>query len=525
MAMLKGWPLAFLVICFSCYLISVPSLASSDDFLQCLREKIPSELVYTQSSGNFTDVLASSIKNPKFFTSATARPVCIVTPSDASHVQAAVLCGRRLGVRLRVRSGGHDYEGLSYRSACPYEVFGVVDLASLRSISVDRSGSTAWVDSGATIGELYYAVAKNDSQAAFPAGECPTIGVGGHFSGGGLGMIMRKHGLSIDKVVDARMVNADGDLLDRAGMGEDLFWAIRGGGGGSFGVVLSWKVQLVQVPPAVTVFSIAKTLDQCAIDILMKWQDVARSLPADLTVRVKVQGQQAVFMALYLGTCSSLVSTMADRFPELNMTSADCRSMTWLESAALSFTDMSSTGTVEDALLSRASGMSIATKGKSDYVRNPISKNAWKKIFSWFAMNGSGLIMLEPHGGFMDTVPADATPYPHRSGVLYVIQYIVFWQRDGGAASTTWLAKFYDFMGHHVSKNPRQAYVNFRDLDIGQNVPVNGNVSSTFESGKAWGERYFMSNYQRLASVKAAVDPTDYFRHEQSVPPLLQRSK
>jgi hypothetical protein len=101
----------------------------------------------------------------------------------------------------------------------------------------------------------------------------------------------------------------------------------------------------------------------------------------------------------------------------------------------------------------------------------------------------------------------------------------VFWQGGGGAPATTWLAKFYDFMGHHVSKKPRQAYVNFRDLDIGQNpAVVDGNVS-TFESGKAWGERYFMSNYQRLASVKAAVDPTDYFRNEQSVPPLLHGSK
>jgi hypothetical protein len=228
-------------------------------------------------------------------------------------------------------------------------------------------------------------------------------------------------------------------------------------------------------------------------------------------------------MALYLGECSSLVSTMDDRFPELNMTSADCRTMTWLETAALSFTDMSSTGTVEDALLSRGPSMSVFTKGKSDYVRTAISRKAWKGIFSWFAMNGSGIIMLEPHGGFMDTVPAAATPYPHRSGVLYVIQYIVFWQGDGGPQATGWLAKFYDFMGRHVSKNPRQAYVNFRDLDIGQNAAA-GDNASTFESCKAWGERYFMGNYQRLAAVKAAVDPTDYFRHEQSVPPLLQRS-
>ncbi|KAM0856605.1 hypothetical protein ACQ4PT_049005 [Festuca glaucescens] len=246
--------------------------------------------------------------------------------------------GRRHGVRLRVRSGGHDYEGLSYRSARPDEVFGVLDLANLRSVSVNHSESTAWVDSGATLGELYYAIAKNNSRIAFPAGECPTVGVGGQFSGGGIGMLMRKYGLSIDNVLDAKMVNANGDLLDRVGMGEDLFWAIRGGGGKSFGVVLSWKIQLVQVPQTVTVFSIGKTLDQGAIDILTRWQVVGPSLPDDLTIRVKVQGQEALFLAMYLGTCSSLVATMGRRFPELGMTSADCRSITWLQSTALSFT-------------------------------------------------------------------------------------------------------------------------------------------------------------------------------------------
>ncbi|KAK1614960.1 hypothetical protein QYE76_020477 [Lolium multiflorum] len=156
----------------------------------------------------------------------------IVTPTDAQHVQAAVLCGRRHGVRLRVRSGGHDYEGLSYRSPRPNEVFGVLDLANLRSVSVNRSESTAWVESGATLGELYYAIAKNNSELAFPAGECPTVGVGGQFSGGGIGMMMRKYELSIDNVLDAKMVNANGDLRTGTSWGGPLR-AIRGGGGES----------------------------------------------------------------------------------------------------------------------------------------------------------------------------------------------------------------------------------------------------------------------------------------------------
>uniref|UniRef100_A0ACD5ZZH2 Uncharacterized protein n=1 Tax=Avena sativa TaxID=4498 RepID=A0ACD5ZZH2_AVESA len=513
--MLKGFATAFLASFLSCHLISVPSQASSDDFLQCLREKMPSELVHAQGSSDFTAVLVSSIRNPKFFTDTTVRPLCIVTPTDASHVQAAVRCGRWHGVRLRVRSGGHDYEGLSYRSARP-EVFAVVDLANLRAVSVNKFESTAWVDSGATIGELYYTIAKHNPQIAFPAGLCPTMGVGGHFSGGGIGMMMRKHGLAIDKVLDAKLVNANGDLLDRAGMGEDLFWAIRGGGGGSFGIVLSWKVQLVHVPSAVAVFKIPKTLDQGAIDILTRWQVVGPLLPRDLTIRVIVQGQQALFQALYLGTCRSLVATMGYQFRELNMTSADCQSMTWLQFV------VGNTDTPVEALLSRNTSLSTFTKNKSDYVRTAISKDVWRNIFSWFAMNGAGMIILEPHGGSMDSIHTAATPYPHRSGVLYNIQYVVFWQGDG-TATTTWLGNFYDFMANYVSKNPREAYVNYRDLDIGQNVVMDD--VSTFDSGKVWGEQYFMSNFERLASVKAAVDPTDYFRNEQSIPPLLQEHR
>ncbi|TVU01293.1 hypothetical protein EJB05_53256, partial [Eragrostis curvula] len=150
MAMAKRSLVApLLVFTFYCSYLSVPSLAFADDFHRCLAINIPSQLVFTQRSPSFTPVLVSSIRNPKFNTPAMVKPRYIVTPTNASHVQAAVVCGRQYGVRLRVRSGGHDYEGLSFRSVRP-EVFAVVDLSNLRSVSVDTQNATAWVDSGAT---------------------------------------------------------------------------------------------------------------------------------------------------------------------------------------------------------------------------------------------------------------------------------------------------------------------------------------------------------------------------------------
>ncbi|CAM0907248.1 unnamed protein product [Alopecurus aequalis] len=426
------------------------SHATSADFVRCLSASIPNQLLFTQSSPSFASVLASSVRNPRFLTPATVRPLCIVTATNASHVQATVVCGRRHDVRLRVRSAGHDYEGLSYRSArADAAPFAVVDLAGLRSVRVTRgTPATAWVDSGATLGELYYAIAKVSDRLAFPAGLCPTVGVGGHLSGGGFGMLMRRHGLAADQVVvivDALLVNAEGQILDSNAMGRDVFWAIRGGGGGgSFGIVLSWRVNLVAVPPKVTAFSVSKSVQDCVVDIITKWQQVAPALRDDLLIRVVAHGQSATFQSLYLGTCDALLSVM------------------------------NSSATVDDILKRTLPGDSVFSKATSDYVRQAISRDTWAQIFTSCAGE--------------ETAPMG-------------------WVRD-----------VYTFMQPQVSKNPREAYANYRDLWLGENV-VGGNVTS-FEAGRVWGEKYYKGNFRRLATAKAQIDPSDYFRHEQSIPPL-----
>jgi hypothetical protein len=444
------------------------------------------------------------------------RPLIIVTPTNPSHVQAVVVCGRQNDARIRVRSGGHDYEGLSYRSERP-EVFAVVDLANLRSVSVDQKAATAWVDSGATVGELYYAISKSSNQLAFPAGLCPTMGVGGHFSGGGFGMLLRKYGLAIDNILDATLVDAKGRLLDKKAMGTDVFWAIRGGGGGSFGIVLSWKVKLVPVPPTVTIFSVPKTVNEGAVNILTKWQEVAPALPEDLFIRVIIQKQVANFESMYLGTCDKLLPLMRARFPELGLNRTHCKEMTWIQSVP--YIHLGSNATVED-ILNRTNSMNTFIKATSDYVRQAIPKDVWVQIFAWLAKPDAGMMITEPYGGKIGSFPESATPFPHRGGVLYTIQYMNFWSAaTDGSAQTSWLKDFYMFMAPYVSHNPREAYVNYRDLDLGENDVV-GNVTS-YQAGKVWGEKYYKGNFQRLVMAKGEVDPDDYFRNEQSIPPLV----
>ncbi|PUZ60342.1 hypothetical protein GQ55_4G116800 [Panicum hallii var. hallii] len=504
---------------FCCYAFLTPSHASSDDFPQCLSASIPGPLVHAQSSPSFTSVLVSSIRNARFSTPTTVRPRWVITPTNASHVQAAVVCGHRHGVRLRVRSGGHDYEGLSYSSKSP-EVFAVVDLSNLRGVRIDKQNSTAWVDSGATLGELYYAVAQASNQLAFPAGLCPTIGVGGHFSGGGFGTLLRKYGLAADNVLNALVVDARGRILDKDAMGPDVFWAIRGGGGESFGIVLSWQVRLVAVPPTVTAFRIPVTVDEGAVDAVTRWQEVAPALPDDLFIRVLLQNQTATFEALYLGTCDVLLPVMRCRFRELGMrmNRTHCQEMTWIQSVP--YFSLSSGATVED-ILNRTTATGTYTKMTSDYVRQAIRRDAWENIFAgWLARPDAGIMILDPYGAAIGGVPEPATPFPHRAGVLYNIQYVNLWFAggDGGAAQMKWVRDLYAFMEPYVSSSPREAYFNYRDLDLGENV-VMGNVSS-YEAGKVWGEKYFRDNYKRLALAKNEIDPDDFFRNEQSIPPL-----
>ncbi|XVF86096.1 hypothetical protein PTKIN_Ptkin18bG0013700 [Pterospermum kingtungense] len=197
----------------------------------------------------------------------TPKPFTIVTALHESHVQATVICSKSVGLQIRIRSGGHDYEGLSYVSNVP---FVVLDMFNLGSIDINVTDESAWVEAGASLGQLYYRIAEKSPIHGFPGRICPTLGVGGHFSGGGYGNMMRKYGLSVVNIIDAKIVDVKGRILDRASMGEDVFWAIRGGGAASFGVVLSWKIKLVPVPETV-----AKNLEDRATDLVVKWQQVA----------------------------------------------------------------------------------------------------------------------------------------------------------------------------------------------------------------------------------------------------------
>nr|XP_015882479.2 berberine bridge enzyme-like 18 [Ziziphus jujuba var. spinosa] len=514
--------------------ISGPASSSQthENFLQCLSHSPNntsiSQLIYTPTHLSYSSILNFSIQNPRFSSPSTPKPIVILTPVHVSHVQAAINCSRKHGMQIRVRSGGHDYEGLSYVSDVP---FVVIDLVKLRSIAVNVDNESAWIGAGATLGEVYYGIAEKSRTLGFPAGICPTVGVGGHLSGGGYGTMLRKYGIAAEHVVDAHIVDAEGRYLDRESMGEDLFWAIRGGGGASFGVVLAWKIKLLPVPSTVTVFTVNRNLEQNATKLVHRWQHVADKLDEDLFIRVILQSVsageegkktiQAAFNSLFLGGVDRLLPLMEKSFPELGLTKEDCTEMSWIEST-LYFNGFANGESLEVLLDRSPSGVILPFKIKSDYVKEPISETSWERIYEEEV--GKAMLILVPYGGKMKEVSESEIPFPHRAGNIYKIQYLLNWEEEGNEAAQrhiNWMRKFYAYMTPYVSKNPRSAYLNYRDLDIG----TNSKGITSYTESSIWGIKYFKNNFNRLVHIKTVVDPTNFFRNEQSIPPLSSRVK
>lgn len=521
-------PVSFITSLLLCFLLS----KSSSIFLDCISQSVLSEIVITPSDTSYTTVLESTIQNLRFATPTTPKPLAIITPLSYSHVQSAVICSVESGLQIRIRSGGHDYEGLSCTSFS-HTPFIVLDLNRLRLVTVDSDNKTAWVESGANIGELLYSISKKSNVLGFPAGECPTVGIGGHFSGGGFGMLARKYGLSADNVIDALIVDVNGLILDRRSMGEDLFWAIRGGGGASFGVILAWKINLVYVPPVVTVLSVSKKLDQGTTKLLNKWQHISHNVSEDLFIRVEIRSVsvsgeknrtlQVTFNSLFLGTKNKLITMINNIFTELQVNDKDCIEMSWIESVV--YFSLYFEGESVEALNERRPSAKRYFKVKSDYVKKPLPEEALGQLLKWCLEEKSVTILMEPHGGKMSKINETKTPYPHREGNLYIMQYVVKWTEAGFNISETHVAsitRVYDNMTPFVSKNPRGAYLNFRDLDLGTNDDKCG---TPYLQASKWGTKYFKGNFKRLAMVKGIIDPTNFFYYEQSIPPLLNGSQ
>ncbi|XP_058106389.1 reticuline oxidase-like [Magnolia sinica] len=502
-------------------LVSFLTIALGEVLLSCLTHTgVRNFTTLSSSPPTYNHFLQHTLQNPRFESPAFLKPFSIILPENKHQLADTIVCARKASLAIRIRSGGHSYEGLSSVADTP---FVIIDLMNLNRISVDLDSQTVWVESGVLIGEIYHAVGELSSSFAVAAGWCPTVGSGGHFSGGGSGTLTRKYGLAADNVVDAILVDADGRILDREGMGEDVFWAIRGGGGGVFGAIYSWKIQLVLVPEIVTAISFNKTVHlPDAAKLLHRFQYVAPELVEDFSVTIlagaRPDGEIWVqFYGLYLGPKSAAISSGSIVFSELDVAVEECKEMSWMEAVAymLGF---------EKAvqLKSRTQPHKLGFRSKSDFVRATMPLEVFADVLERLQKEPHAFIALNGQGAAMARIRSDAIPFPHREGNLFAFEYVITWDMEEDSQShvfVKWLRELYNYMTPFVSKNPRAAYVNHVDLDLGS-IDWRVNNGDAVEISRSWGEKYFLGNYDRLVLAKTIIDPNNVFRHPQSIPPL-----
>ncbi|MCW6005933.1 FAD-binding oxidoreductase [Micromonospora sp. CPCC 205371] len=415
------------------------------------------------------------------------RPAVIARPRDAAEVSRVVLTARDTGVPLAVRGGGHGIH-------CVCDDGIVLDLAALRGLDIDVAGRTAWAEAGLTAGEYTAAVGEHGLATGF--GDTGSVGIGGITLGGGVGYLARKHGLTIDALLAAEIVTADGELLrvdERSH--PDLFWAIRGGGG-NFGVVTRFQYRLepvgavvggmLMLPATPELIAGFVAAADAAPDELSTIANVMPAPPMPF-VPEELQGQLIIMGLLcYAGDDTEAAERAIAPFRALATPIVDMV-------RPIRYPEMYPPEEGEEEYHPTVAGRSLFV----DTVGIEQAETIIERLRTSDApMRVAQLRVL---GGAVARVPADETAFAHRASRIMVNVAAFFTSPEDQAVREAWVDEF----AGALRQSDQGIYVNFLG-DEGE-----AGVRAAFP-GATW---------DRLAAVKRRYDPTNLFRLNQNIPP------
>jgi len=414
------------------------------------------------------------------------RPAAIVRAATAEDVSRVIVFARESGTEFVVRSGGHGVAGYGAPNGGI-----VIDLKDMRALEIDPETRSAWAEAGLTA--IEYTVAADAHGLATGFGDTGSVGIGGITLGGGVGYLVRKHGLTIDDLLAADVVTADGELLRAdAQTHPDLFWAIRGGGG-NFGVATRFQYRLHDVGTIVG----GMLMLPATAEVIASFIALAEAAPEELTTIANVMpappmpfvpseqhGKLVIFgMLCYAGAVEAgeraaapfraLATPIVDmvkpcRYPE--MYPPEDESYHPIGTSRTMFIDSVDHG-VADTIVEHLGATDASMR----------------------------VAQLRVLGGAMARVPVEATAFAHRRSRIMVNCAALYERPDQEAVYAPWVTGF----AAALQQNDAGAYVNF----LSDEGPAR--IRAAYP-GPTW---------DRLAAIKRRYDPANLFRINQNIPP------
>lgn len=474
---------------------------------QELSHTLQGRLVRPSSAGYLTDVQSY---NPVFD---QARPAGIAYCASSADVAMSVAFALAHDLQPSVRSGGHCYGGWSTGAGL------VIDVSPMNQVTVDPAAGLARVGTGTRLIDLYAALAPYG--LAVPGGSCPSVGIAGLTMGGGLGVVGRKFGLTCDSLEAAEVVLASGRSVSCDARNDaDLYWALRGGGGGSFGVATTFTFRTHPIGSLLGLFTLVWPLSDAAA-VVAAWQSWAPNCPDELWSNCLLlasqetpsgEGVVARVTGVYVGPQSRL-QVLVDQF----VSEVGKSPFNYFVGAAAYLDTMQIEGGCEGDTVAECHLPSQNPAGrlerapfaaKSDVIDKKLSEAAIATLLAAVqerqtspVLVGGG-VALDASGGAINRVAPASTAYVHRKA-LATLQYSASWTTGTApsvvAANRDWLASVWQSMRPYVSGG---AYSNYADPDLVD-----------------WEQAYYGGNFLRLTRVKKAYDPTNVFHFPQSIPP------
>jgi FAD/FMN-containing dehydrogenase len=414
------------------------------------------------------------------------RPAVIVRVADAGDVSRVVSFAREAGLELAVRGGGHSVAGHGVSDG------GVVlDLSEMRALDIDADRRTAWAEAGLTAGEYTSAAAERGLATGF--GDTGSVGIGGITLSGGVGFLVRKHGLTIDSLQAADVVTADGELLRAdAETHPDLFWAIRGGGG-NFGVATRFQFRLHELESFVGGFLVLPANP----DVIASFVAQAEAAPDELSTIANVMPApplpflpaehhgRLVVLAL-LGYAGGVEDGE--------------RAIAPFRALATPIADLVRPMSYPEMYPPEEEGYHPVAVARTMFL-DTVDRRASETMVDHLeaATATIAVTQIRVLGGAVARVSPGATAYAHRQSRIMVNVAALYERDEEGVAHQAWV----DALASALRQRDAGAYVGFLGDEGEERVRA----------------AYPGSTWNRLAAIKARYDPGNLFRLNQNIPP------